>query len=655
MNFKLRKAWCACIPFLLSACATTVDGPKFEGVSVTIPQDVSREDIIRLATEVRPSYRQLDYQQREMLGFIHIGMNTFTGAEWGTGKEDPVIFNPSCLDAEEWVKTFKDAGISGVILVAKHHDGFCVWPSKYTDHTVANSPWRDGKGDLVREVADACHKYDMKLCIYLSPWDMHASTYGTEEYNDYYIHQLEELLTNYGPVYLLWFDGAGTDSRTSGKDMPFDWERIFRRARELQPDILLSGNAPDIRWVGNEAGHGRETEWSVQGVDGDAGGFGSQRGFDASAKNLASIDDLITKKTLVWYPSRGGLPLRKGWFYNAHDDYTTKSLNYLVDSYFSTIGQNSNLLPNLSPDTLGLIPERDAKRLIDFGNIIKEMKKVDYAKGAKVIPVKGWEGTPDSRLIVDDDPFTSWHTIDGIKTAEAEIVLTQPATINVIKLQENIRDYGQRVECFAVDAQIDGIWKEVGQSTTIGFRKMLRLSEPVTTDRFRVRFLDARVSVSWSNLSLYYLADLPEEINDIPIQNSLPKTDWKVSLTGLSGNATQKLTDNNPQTCWEGKLSGKEGEIVIKLPQPQKIGALTYLPVNDKEAGHIDYYAVFVSQDGKNWGNPIAQGRFGNIVNNPVEQLITFQKWTVSYIKLVVKKSTIADGRLKIAELSLYQ
>lgn len=178
-----------------------------EAVSVTLPDNPLREEVVRLATKVRPSYRQLDYQQREMLGFIHIGMNTFTGAEWGTGKEDPSLFNPSQLDADKWVKTFKDAGISGVILVAKHHDGFCVWPSKYTSHTVANSPWRNGKGDLVKEVADACRKYDMKLCLYLSPWDMHEKTYGTEAYNDYYIHQLEELLTGYGPVYLLWFDG----------------------------------------------------------------------------------------------------------------------------------------------------------------------------------------------------------------------------------------------------------------------------------------------------------------------------------------------------------------------------------------------------------------------------------------------------------------
>lgn len=394
--------------FLLSACTSGTPLQKQEGKSFSVPANASREDVIKLATEVRPSYRQLDYQQREMLGFIHIGMNTFTGAEWGTGKEDPSIFNPDQLDAEEWVKTFKDAGITGVILVTKHHDGFCVWPSKYTDHTVAHSPWRNGQGDMVKEVADACKKYDLKLCLYLSPWDMHEETYGTEAYNDYYIHQLEELLTNYGPVYLLWFDGAGVNSKTSGKEMNFAWERIFKRARELQPDILLSGAAPDIRWVGNEAGQGRETEWSVQGIDDENVLFGGEiKGHASTAKNLGSIDELMNKKRLVWYPSRGGLPLRKGWFYNPNDDQTTKSLEYLVNSYFSTVGQNSNLLPNLSPDKTGRIPGKDAKRLIDFGKIIAAMKQTDYALGAKTIPVSGWDNSSEKNVLTDNDPFTS--------------------------------------------------------------------------------------------------------------------------------------------------------------------------------------------------------------------------------------------------------
>lgn len=597
-----------------------------EAVSVTLPDRPTREQVIRLAAEVRPSYRQLDYQQREMLGFIHIGMNTFTGAEWGTGKEDPSLFNPSRLDAGEWVKTFKAAGISGVILVAKHHDGFCTWPSRYTDHSVANSPWRNGKGDLVKEVAEACRKLDMKFCIYLSPWDMHEKTFGTAAYNDYYIHQMEELLTGYGPVYLLWFDGAGTTSDVSGHEMPFDWERIFRRARELQPDVILSGNAPDVRWVGNEKGKGRETEWCVQGIHNMETLFGSLDGYEPTLPDLGSIDDLMTKKRLVWYPSRGGLPLRKGWFYNSRDDDTVKSLNYLVNSYFVTVGQNSNLLPNLSPDPTGRIPEKDAQRLIRFGEVIQRMKAVDYAKGATVTALGGWSGETDSGVITDDDPFTSWHTAEGVTSASLEIRLKRPSTVNVIKLQENVRDFGQRVEAFAVDRWDGDAWIEIARSTTIGYRKMLRLKEPVCADRFRIRILDARVSVSLGNVSMYYLEEIPVE----EAQVSEKKMVSKSNIT----------------------IFAEDSDYVLKLNTEYVLNGLSYLP-EEGTGKYIENYAVYLSADGKHWGSPVATGRFGNIVNNPVEQYVPFEAAKARYVKLKVLKTTSGARLPSVPRLEL--
>lgn len=597
-----------------------------ESVSVTLPAHPTREQVMRLATEVRPSYRQLDYQQREMLGFIHIGMNTFTGAEWGTGKEAPSLFNPSRLDAEEWVKTFKAAGITGVILVAKHHDGFCTWPSRYTDHSVAHSPWRGGKGDLVKEVADACRKLDMKLCIYLSPWDMHEKTFGTPAYNDYYIHQLEELLTRYGPVYLLWFDGAGTTSDVSGHEMPFAWERIFRRARELQPDVILSGNAPDVRWVGNEKGKGRETEWCVQGVNDMEPLFGALTGYEATLPELGSIDDLMTKKRLVWYPSRGGLPLRKGWFYNSRDDDTVKSLNYLVNSYFVTVGQNSNLLPNLSPDPSGRFPEKDAQRLIRFGEIIRRMKATDYAKGATAIPLGGWAGKTDSAVMTDNDPFTSWHTADGITSASLELRLKQPARVNVIKLQENVRDFGQRVERFAVDVMTASGWKEIARSTTIGYRKMLRLKEPVCAGKFRIRILDARVSVSLGNVSMYYLEEIPAEDEQVSAKSMVSKSNITIFADG--------------------------SDYILKLNTEHILNGLFYLP-EEGIGKYIEKYAVYLSSDGKHWGSPVATGRFGNIVNNPVEQYVPFETAKARYVKLKVLKTTSGTKLPAIPRLEL--
>lgn len=627
-----------------------------EAVSVILPTNPSREEVVRLAAEVRPSYRQLDYQQREMLGFIHIGINTFTGTEWGTGKEDPSLFNPSRLDADMWVRTFRDAGITGVILVAKHHDGFCVWPSKYTTHTVANSPWRDGKGDLVKEVADACRKYDMKLCLYLSPWDMHEKTYGTEAYNDYYIHQLEELLTNYGPVYLLWFDGAGTTEDVSGVKMPFDWERIFSKARKLQPDVLLSGNAPDIRWVGNEKGKGRETEWCVQGINNTETLFGSLSEYNPALPDLGSIDDLMKKKRLVWYPSRGGLPLRKGWFYNKRDDNNIKSLKYLVNSYFETVGQNSNLLPNLSPDHEGRIPEKDANRLIQFGNIISRMKKTDYAKGATVKAVSGWETDTPPDAITDDSPFTSWHTPDGITTAVAEVQLKQPSTINVIKLQENIRDFGQRVESFAIDVWKDNGWKEIAQSTTIGFRKMLRLPSPVTADKFRIRFTDARVSISWGNLSMYYLEEVPDETEQQDKQKTIAPSNIQISLDGLtsSSNDYKALIDGDETTRWKGEADKLPAAFIFKMAEPCNLSGFSYLPVEDG-AGYIENYAIYVSGDGVNWRKPVTSGRFGNITNNPVEQIITFNADKVHYFKFEVLGTTTDTRTFTIADLKLFE
>lgn len=597
-----------------------------ESVSVTLPVHPTEEQVIRAAVEVRPSYRQLDYQQREMLGFIHIGMNTFTGEEWGTGKENPSLFNPSRLDAEEWVKTFRDAGISGVILVAKHHDGFCTWPSRYTDHSVAHSPWRNGKGDLVKEVADACRKLDMKLCIYLSPWDMHEKTFGTEAYNDYYIHQMEELLTHYGPVYLLWFDGAGTTADVSGHEMPFDWERIFRRARELQPDVILSGNAPDVRWVGNEKGKGRETEWCVQGINDEETLFGSLIGYEATLPELGGIADLMTKKRLVWYPSRGGLPLRKGWFYNSRDDDTVKSLDYLVNSYFVTVGQNSNLLPNLSPDPSGRIPEKDARRLIRFGKIIQRMKAVDYARGATATPLEGWSGPTDSAVLTDADPFTSWHTPEGVTSASLEVRLVQPATVNVIKLQENVRDFGQRVERFAVDVMTVTGWKEIARSTTIGYRKMLRLKEPVHADRFRIRILNARVSVSLGNVSMYYLEEIPAEDEEVSAKKMVSTSNITIFADG--------------------------SDYVLELNAEHLLNGLSYLP--EEGAGkYIENYAVYLSMDGKHWGAPVATGRFGNIVNNPVEQFVPFATAKARYVKLAVLKTTSGAGLLPVPQLGL--
>lgn len=366
----------------------------------------------------------------------------------------------------------------------------------------------------------------MKLCLYLSPWDMHEKTYGTKLYNDYYIHQLEELLTNYGPVYLLWFDGAGTASEVSGVKMPFDWERIFSKARELQSDVLLSGNAPDIRWVGNEKGKGRETEWSVQGINDTETLFGALTGYNPTLSDLGSINDLMKKKRLVWYPSRGGLPLRKGWFYNKRDDNDIKSLKYLVDSYFETIG----------------------------------------------------------------------------------------------------------------------------------FRKMLRLSNPVTADKFRIRFTDARVSISWGNLSMYYLEQVPDEEESLKKRHTVAPSNIQISvyeIASRSGSA-KALVSGNRDTCWKGQAEKLPAAFIFRLKNPSDLSGFSYFPAENGE-GHIENYAIFVSVDGVNWGKPVASGRFGNITNNPVEQVIAFSADKVLYLKFEVLGTTSKTHTFTIADFQLLE
>ncbi len=634
---------------LTSAFNIRAQEPKNEGTWVNVPAEATPEQVTELAVSVRPSYRQLDYQQREMLGFIHIGMNTFTEREWGNGKENPAIFNPSELNADDWIRTYKEAGVTAVILVTKHHDGFCVWPSKYTDHTVAASPWRNGKGDMVREFTDACRRHDIKVCFYLSPWDMHEATYGTDAYNDYYIHQMEELLTNYGPVYLLWFDGAGTDAATSGKEMPFDWERIFTRARELQPDVILSGNAPDVRWIGNEMGKGRSTEWSVQGVNEEQVLFGSLKGYVHNLPDLGSIEELMTKKRLVWYPSRGGLPLRKGWFYNEKDENAGKTLDYIVNSYFVLVGQNSNVLLNMSPDKTGRFPAGDTARLLRFGSLIKQMKSKDFAAGAKAFPLSEWEQW-HSATLTDSVPFSSWNTARGVKSASLKLGLKEKSTFNVISLQENVRDFGQRVERFALDAHVDGTWQQIGEGTTIGFRRMIRLPQPITSDSLRIRVQDARVSISLANVSCYLLPEYEDMICGDSYSNPVMT---RMMLQGITGDDVEGL--GNANVPWRGKITGEDkAAFVFETDGNSSFNAISYLP-SQLSSNHIEHYAVYLSDDGINWSESVASGRFGNVVNNPVEQMVILPSTQSRYVKLEVVKTVADSSDIELNALRLIQ
>ncbi len=430
-----------------------------------------------------PNAQQLTWQEIEYYAFIHFGMNTFTDREWGDGKEEPRLFNPTALDARQWAKTCKDAGMKMIIMTAKHHDGFCLWPSKYTEHSVKNSPWRGGKGDVVRELSDACRESGLKFGIYLSPWDRHERTYGdSPKYNEYFKNQLTELLTNYGEVTVVWFDGACGEG-PNGKRQEYDWPAYYAVVRKHQPNALIAICGPDIRWVGNESGVARETEWSVQ-----------------------PPPDVALKEGQVrtWHPAECDVSIRPGWFYHPVDDRKVKPLDHLLDIYYSSVGRNASLLLNLPPDRRGLIHQNDVRRLLELRKVLDATFARDLARGkaAKAGNVRGGNPAFGADRAVDGKKDTCWATDDDVTRSWIEVDLGQATTFNRVMIQEDIR-LGQRVEAFTIEAWDGSQWKPVSQGTTIGYKRLLRFPD-TTAARVRLTITKARACPTIAALSVFH-------------------------------------------------------------------------------------------------------------------------------------------------------
>ena len=458
--------------------------------------------LILEAANITPSPQQLAWQELEFIAFVHFTVNTFTDKEWGDGTEDPKIFNPTQLDTRQWVKVCKDAGMKMVILTAKHHDGFCLWPSIHTEHSVKNSPWRNGKGDVVGELAEACREAGLKLGLYLSPWDRHEPTYGdTEGYNAFYKSQLRELLSNYGEVTEVWFDGA---KGPNAKDMEYHWNDYYAIVRELQPNAVIF-NGPDIRWVGNESGYAREYEWSVMNRNDSPFGF-----INCQQKDLGSLKALGDAKRLIWYPAETDVSIRPGWFYHPREDNRVKSVEKLLDIYFSSVGRNSVLLLNLPPDRRGLIHENDVKRLREFRKVLDAIFDKNLAAGAtaKASQTRADDCAYGPDNILDGNKDTYWTTDDWVTTATIEISLPAKRTFNIADLGEHIKT-GQRIEQFALEARIGGGWKQFAAGTTVGYKRLLRFDD-VTTDRVRIRILGSRVRPTLSRFGLYHAPAIDE-------------------------------------------------------------------------------------------------------------------------------------------------
>ncbi len=426
---------------------------------------------LALYTSIVPNRRQLIVQEMKYYAFVHYTVNTFTDREWGTGKESESVFNPACQDTDQWCKAFADAGMKGVILTCKHHDGFCLWPTKTTEHSIKNSPYKNGHGDVVREVSDSCRKYGLKFGVYLSPWDRNAEVYGTPAYNDFYIAQLTELLSNYGDIFMLWLDGACAAAEDGKPVQKYDFPRIWRTALELQPDIVMSGCAPDVRWIGNESGVTRESEWNVvPKFQADLQNFAAscqteddmekfqKRCRDVMLQDMGSREFLKNFDEFMWYPAEVDVSIRKGWFFHDSEEDTVKSLNQLMKIYYCSAGNNALMLLNVPPDRNGLLPEKDV-------SVIRQMGQ--------------WLRKEDSLVIPD---VTRQDSPDGL-----QIQLCFPKQrVDRIRIAEDTTK-SQRVERFEIYAGT----RKVYTGTIIGFSKTA-IFDPVETDSLTVRITACR-------------------------------------------------------------------------------------------------------------------------------------------------------------------
>ena len=514
-----------------------------------------------------PNANQLRWQDMEMYAFIHYSLNTYTDQEWGFGNEDPKLFNPSSLDCRQWARVCKQSGMRGIIFTAKHHCGFCMWPSAYTEYSVKNSPWKDGKGDVVRELAEACREEGLEFAVYLSPWDRNHPEYGRPEYVTYFRNQLRELLTNYGDIFEVWFDGANggdgwyggaNETRKIDRTTYYEWPETYKMIRDLQPKCLIwndGSDRGDLRWVGTEAGNVGETNWSLLYHDGEVPyqmlHYGVEQGD-------------------VWCPGETNTSIRPGWFYHDAENEHVKSLSKLMDTYYKSVGRNSTLLLNFPIAPNGRIHPNDSLRGIAFKKMIDEV----FVKGKVVSKMK--QSGPST--ILD---------------------FGKPTSINRFLAEEDIAQ-GQRVSKFSLEAEVDGKWLPLKDAlvdegdglTTIGHRRIICFPT-VKATKLRFTILDSKCEPIIKKLDVYLAPELTADIPD----------------AGEKKSSALHIFFSSPM------------QMFIDWDTEQTISTFRYLPPQGD--GVITHYTLWASTDWSNW-TKLASGEFSNIVNNPIWQTIKF-------------------------------
>ncbi|ETZ24910.1 alpha-L-fucosidase [Pedobacter sp. V48] len=656
-----------------------------------------------------PTNQQINWQEMEYYAFVHFSTNTFTDQEWGYGEDDPIIFNPTDLDCRQWAKVCKEAGMKGIIITAKHHSGFCLWPSKYTDYSIKNSPWKNGKGDIVGDLAKACKEYDLKLGIYLSPWDRNSAEYGRPEYITYFRNQLRELLTNYGEIFEVWFDGANggsgyyggaNETRTIDRRTYYDWQNTYKLIRELQPNAVIwndNGDRADLRWVGNEAGYVGERNWSLLNKTGDVP-------YEMLHHGLEDGDS--------WVPGEVNTSIRPGWFYHNYEDSRVKTLPQLLKTYYNSFGRNGTLLLNFPIDRRGRIHENDEKAAIELAKAVKEAFSVDLAKNKKAVVSNARGKNYAANKALDGDKNTYWATADNIIGATLTIDFGRLTSFNRFLVQEYIA-LGQRVKSFKIEAlTVDGTWKELDKQTTIGYKRIL-VFPTVRATKLRFTILDAKSNPVISNIGVYLAPQIlippsivrnqsgavsihaadeestiyytldgttptiqskhytgpfetdgklivqaiafnKESEKSSPASREefdLSRKDWKIiNVTDLE---SKHLIDGNPNTAWYQKKDGNAPtDITIDMGRQADLNGFRYLPGQDQNSGLISAYQFFVSTDNKNW-ILADEGEFANIKNNPLWQSKHFKPVKARYIKLRKLMTADAGNTVGYAELEV--
>lgn len=659
-----------------------------------------------------PSEAQLKWHEMNFYAFVHFNMNTFTGNEWGFGDASPETFNPTELDCRQWARVCKEAGMKGIIITAKHHDGFCLWPSAYSEYSVKNSKWKDGKGDVVRELSDACKEYGLKFGVYLSPWDRNHAKYGTPEYVEYFRNQLRELLTNYGDIFEVWFDGANggtgyyggaSENRKVDKTTYYDWPNTYKIVYELQSQaIIFSDGGPGCRWVGNEHGTAYETNWNTL----------NRAEF---APGVANINDLHygQEDGTHWVPAEVDVSIRPGWYYHPYQDHQVKTLPHLLDIYYNSVGRGANLLLNFPVDNRGLIHEQDAQQVLKMA----EQLKLDFANDlvvGKAITASSVRGNKfKAKNLTDGNQETYWSTPDSVRNASFEIDFGQETAFNRLLIQENIA-LGQRIRKFSVEIMRDGEWQNIANETTIGYKRILRLPT-MQTSKIRVTIVDSKACPVISNFeifnapkvltepqikrdkqglvtiesadveaSIYYTIDGTEpSIQSLRYENAFifgGKGTVKAIVADLSSDKTSPvhvanfdvsavkwnvfkpaetdktklIFDGDDRTAWIFDTNKIPAELIVDLGESLKLNGFSYTPDQNRHEGIVFNYQFFVSTDGKTWKKPVAEGEFSNIENSPVKQDKLFAAQIGRFVKLKAI-STVGDQKVfGIAEFSVF-